>query len=459
MENNHYHTVVVGGGICGLSTAWRLAKLGKQVLIIERENIGSSSQASSINSGILENWSTLSSSTSVDQVIASAFLKKNRCSLDDVLCAGTMAFYSKLKDIEYVRMPVLLLLENAQQYSYASEVLKLPETKNPSLAPTSGAIVNSFYLQKIEPLLSPKLSGAVIYNNCASVHPKKTLLQLKAKAMKEGVEIVENFEVLKIKNNSSSKTKVIAQQLSNRLDFSKKGQMKRVSCDNVVIACGGMSNAVANKIELHAMPKKTLTNCLIPVVPVVGQMFRTIPMPEFQLKHIICGFESHMQWHKDKLSSSETVPPELTHLSVHGSKRITRHLYGKQSPEGRFLFGGDRRVHPYQDYGLHHQLPRNHSTMFDSVWKHTLSVFSDKISAKMGVECLFGGIMPFSKDGNPIIGKLENGFHNIWTVTGLGGSGFMRGAMSGILLAELMAGEDRLKIAELLSPADPSRFI
>ena len=40
------------------------------------------------------------------------------------------------------------------------------------------------------------------------------------------------------------------------------------------------------------------------------------------------------------------------------SPRLTRHLYGKQTQEGRFIFGGDRIPHPTHRPGLIHPLPR-----------------------------------------------------------------------------------------------------
>ena len=83
--------------------------------------------------------------------------------------------------------------------------------------------------------------------------------------------------------------------------------------------------------------------------------------------------------------------------------------------------------------------------------------------------------MPFSLDGKPIIGRLkvnqksndlctrnnEDSAPRLYCVTGLGGSGFMRGGMAGTLLAEAIAGatEGRRRRAwALLSAASPRRF-
>lgn len=89
--------------------------------------------------------------------------------------------------------------------------------------------------------------------------------------------------------------------------------------------------------------------------------------------------------------------------------------------------------------------------------------------------------MPFSADGNPIIGQLADKggspLCGLWCVSGLGGAGFMRGGMAGYLLAQVISGaahsrndavfnvehlsrERELSIlsSKVLKPADPTRF-
>jgi glycine/D-amino acid oxidase-like deaminating enzyme len=76
------------------------------------------------------------------------------------------------------------------------------------------------------------------------------------------------------------------------------------------------------------------------------------------------------------------------------------------------------------------------------------------------IEHKWGGIMPFSRDGKPIIGALVNEegerIGGLWCISGLGGAGFMRGGMAGLLLAEMMEGNPAA--ANLLLTADPARF-
>ena len=63
--------------------------------------------------------------------------------------------------------------------------------------------------------------------------------------------------------------------------------------------------------------------------------------------------------------------------------------------------------------------------------------------------------MPFSPDGLPIIGRVEQ-YDNLFLATGLGSSGFGRGPGSGMLIADLIVkGEGH----PVLQESDPSRLI
>ena len=210
------------------------------------------------------------------------------------------------------------------------------------------------------------------------------------------------------------------------------------------------------------------------MVPVVGQMFETSPTPNgLQLRHLICGYDSHMWWSKHP----PTSPPNVTHETGKDGRwtdRKCRHLYGKQTNNGTFIFGGDRRVHPFQPVGYAHELPRLVEDMHASCFEYAQSVVKPGALGK--VTRRWGGIMPFSVDGNPIIGRLTASQENsnlcarnsegcpprLYCITGLGGSGFMRGGMAGALLAEAIAGATkgrRERAWALLSAASPQRFV
>ena len=57
-------------------------------------------------------------------------------------------------------------------------------------------------------------------------------------------------------------------------------------------------------------------------------------------------------------NSSIDLPTNHPPSDLRFSSRLTRHLYGKQTDDGRFIFGGDRIPHPEHRPGLIHPLPR-----------------------------------------------------------------------------------------------------
>jgi hypothetical protein len=151
---------------------------------------------------------------------------------------------------------------------------------------------------------------------------------------------------------------------------------------HIVIACGGRSEGIA-KLASRALFNQQPDEIQLPVIPVVGQMFRlsherrsskenladinpssndTSPPPPpapLVLNHMICGTESEMFWDNQTKQGMKTHPPNLTHerrddddddddegrvVSGGWKPRQVRHLYGKQTHDGSFIFGGDRRV-------------------------------------------------------------------------------------------------------------------
>ena len=75
--------VVIGGGVCGLSTALHLTRRGYVVTVVERATVGDPFQASSVNAGFIDVWSSTPSHS------VEAALHAPGATLDDVLTAGT----------------------------------------------------------------------------------------------------------------------------------------------------------------------------------------------------------------------------------------------------------------------------------------------------------------------------------------------------------------------------------
>jgi sarcosine oxidase subunit beta len=177
----------------------------------------------------------------------------------------------------------------------------------------------------------------------------------------------------------------------------------------------------------------------IPVYAVRGQMWATAPVPP-RIFHSIGALESHLYWHTHPYSDEQT-PPELTH---HQGRRLTRHLYGRQTRDGEIIIGGDRQL----------DAPKTPDRGgIETNRAHTLELFP--FLQDLPITRTWAGWMPFTRDLHPLIGKIPY-LDNLYLLTGLSSSGFEKGLMSGKLLAESINNGAAVPI---LSQADPARQV
>jgi len=136
------------------------------------------------------------------------------------------------------------------------------------------------------------------------------------------------------------------------------------------------------------------------------------------------------------------TPPRLTHRD---GIRITRHLYGRQNRRGEVIFGGDRQLAGFE------KEPDPTGTAVNK--DHAAEILP--FLSNLPIRRTWAGLMPFTLDGAPLIGKLP-GYDNLYIVSGLASSGFGRGAMAGKLLADYVHTGDRPLV---LAEADPARRV
>ena len=74
---------------------------------------------------------------------------------------------------------------------------------------------------------------------------------------------------------------------------------------------------------------------------------------------------------------------------------------------------------------------------------------------RLPIEQSWAGLMPFSLDGKPLLGKVPQ-LDNLFIVGGLASSGFGRGPMAGKLVADYIHTGHR---PQVLEEADPARCV
>ena len=371
--------IVIGGGIAGASAAFHLAEHGRSVVLLERGEIAS--EASGVNAGGIGavGWGHVPN-------------------LESYLTMGSLQIFKRVQidlgyDIEFRASGALQAIQTAEQYEYARDhVLALK-----SLGYTI-ELLSAKEARSIEPELNPELYGAIHLPVRGQADPVKATRAFAAAAAELGAAIMTGREVSGI---------------------------SRAADGTFRVSCGG-GEFTAGQLVLAAGawcgPLGEMLGLRIPIVPVRGQMWATEPLPP-RVFHSLSACESPMHWRRSPGGDAAT-PPELTHV---GGRRVTRHLYGRQTRDGEIIFGGDRELAGYDKTAEAAGVEVN--------FGHTTEILP--FLREHSISRTWAGLMPFSLDGKPIIGRAPQ-VEGLYVVSGLASSGFGRGPMAGKLIADFV---------------------
>jgi len=372
-----FDVIVIGGGIAGASTACHLAGYGRSVALLERGDIAS--EASGVNAGGI-----------------GALGWGNEPDLESYLTMGSLQIFKRLQldlgyDIEFRQSGGLQIIQTQRQYEYARDRVISLKSRG-----YTAELLSADEARAIEPGLNPDCLGAMQFPLRGQADPVKATRAFADAARQQGAEILTGTEVTSI----SCRT-------AGAYDIGCSGETFHAS--QLVLAAGAWCGPLGEMLGIR-----------IPVIPVRGQMWATEPLPP-RVFHSLSGVESYSHWSADP-GGDATIPPELTHI---GDRRVTRHLYGRQTRDGEIIFGGDREMVGYDrtvDMGG-----------VENNFAHTAEILP--FLNELSISRTWSGLMPFSLDGRPIIGKIPQ-LENLYIATGLASSGFGRGPMAGKLVAD-----------------------
>jgi sarcosine oxidase subunit beta len=388
--------LIVGGGIAGTSAALHLALAGHDVALVERGEIAS--EASGVNAGAIGSlgWGNLPD-------------------LQAYLTAGSLEIFRRLQldegyDIEFRQSGAVQAIHTEEQYALAAERARRQRARGFCVE-----VLTPREARSLEPSLNPALAGVLRVPLRAQADPVKATRAFAAAAERAGARVLALCEVRAIRAQGDG--------------YSVETSRDVASAAVLVLAAGAWCAPLGAMLGLR-----------IPIVPVRGQMWATTPLPP-RVFHTISSVESTLYWDGHPAPDAST-PPELTH---HGDVRVTRHLYGRQTREGEIIFGGDRQLLGYAKTTDPSGIAVNRG--------HAAEVLP--FLRELPVSRTWAGLMPFSLDGKPLIGRLPHR-PNLYIVGGLASSGFGRGPMAGKLLADHVHGGHRPPVLE---EADPARCV
>ena len=389
--------IVIGGGIAGTSAAFHLAEHERSVTLLERGDIAS--EASGVNAGGIGalGWGDMPN-------------------LESYLTMGSLQIFKTLQldygyDIEFRASGALQAIQTAEQYEYARDQVLFLKSRGYTVE-----LLTVNEARSIEPELNPELKGAMHFPLRAQADPRKATHAFAAAAAHLGAQVLTGREVSAIGQLADGGFRVTCGEEAH-------------AARQLVLAAGAWCGPLGEMLRLR-----------IPIVPVRGQMWATEPLPP-RVFHSLSAAESPLHWRNSPGNDSVT-PPELTHIET---RRVTRHLYGRQTRDGEIIFGGDRQMAGY-DKTVD---PAGTEANFG----HTAEILP--FLSGLSISRAWAGLMPFSLDGTPIIGKIPQ-MDNLYIVSGLASSGFGRGPMAGKLIADYVHTGHR---PQVLAESDPARCV
>ena len=389
--------LVIGGGIAGTSTAYYLAQYGRQATLLERGEIAS--EASGVNAGGLggPGWG-------------------NSPNLASYLTMGSLELFKNIQldlgyDIEFRHSGGLQAIQTEDQYQFIRDKVLSQRSQGYTVE-----LLTPKEARSVEPEVNPDLPGYVYSPGRGQADPVKTTNAFASAAQQAGARIQNGYEVTGIGQASDGGWKV-----ATTLGDFRAGTL--------VLAAGAWCRTLGAMLGVD-----------ISIVPVRGQMWATRSLPP-TLFHVMTSAESELAWHEDP-GDDPATPPDLTHRS---GVRVTRHLYGRQNKDGEIIFGGDRELAGYDKTADAAGVEVNRGQVAEVI----------PLVSKLPVARTWAGLMPFSLDGKPLIGKIPQ-FENLYIVGGLASSGFGHGPMAGKLLADYIDTGHR---PHVLAEADPARCV
>ena len=396
-SSNDTDILIIGGGIAGSSTAFNLAEQGRDVILLERGEIAS--EASGQNMGGLggSGWG-------------------NNPNLLSYLTAGSVEIFKQVQidmryDIEFRLSGTLTAIHTEEQYEYYQDDVAFQRNNGYEIE-----LLSTREARAIEPEANGELPGYMYRPQRGQADPVKTTRAFAHAAQVAGATINTGQNVVSITPMSAG-------------GYSIQTESSEFRCQTLVLATGAWCGPIGKMLGIE-----------IPIIPIRGQMWATDSLPS-RVLHTIGSTISSYDWSKSN-GSDDVTPPNLTHKN---GRRLTRHLYGRQRKNGEIIFGGDRESLGYNTTPDPTGIEVNHG--------HAAEVIP--LVASLPIARTWAGLMPFSLDGSPIIGKIPIR-DNLFIVSGLASSGFGRGPMAGKLAADYIHSGN---MTHVLAEADPARCV
>lgn len=409
--------VIIGGGICGLMSAYYLSKKRNDITIIDSTDLEST--CSTGNAGLIvpSHFIPLASPGVIKQGLKWMFNPESPFGFNPVFSKKMFSwmwkFYRKSNDrhVNYSSLPLLKLNQFSRELYvdlYKDDnfdfelkqdgvlmLCKTEETANEEINLAEKAIRLGLNVQVLNQNEIEKLEGTktnihagILYKSDAHLSPDKLIRQLIQYLKRQNVKFETNTEVTRFENSGKKIRKVICNE-------------RVFEADEVILAAGAFSSKLTDKLKLN-----------IPVQAGKGYSI-TYNKPEIKIKVPALLMEARV-----------AITPMGTDLRVAGTMEIG---------------STDNLVNVNRVTGILKSVPD----------------YFPELNLKMPEkDKIWSGLRPCSPDGLPYIGRSKN-YENLIITTGHSMMGLSLGPATGKIAEEII--EHKTHSVNIL-PFNPERY-
>jgi D-amino-acid dehydrogenase len=397
-------TIIIGGGIIGLFTAYYLTEQGVEVIIVDKSDMLDTTSTGNAGMIVPSHIIPLSAPGMIAKGISWMFSSKSpfyiHPKLDRKLLEWSWLFYRSAnaqhveKSIPYLKNISLLskalyqefrnehkdavdleMAEKGLMMLYQTAEVEKEEIEFAHLARQHGLeaeILSPSDIAKIEPNLEVKARGAVLFPGDAHLSPFNLYNFLKKHLLEKGVKFLPNRKVLGFEKQGGKVTAVLTEEGS-------------LLADKLILCGGAWSAELAKHLGFN-----------LPMMGGKGYSFMQDNQPEIQQASILTEMKVAVSPYAQQVRFGGTMEIAGTDDSIN-INRV------------KGIFESINRFYP----GFQAKFPEN-----EKIWK---------------------GLRPCSPDGVPYIGAAP-GYENVWFGTGHGMMGISMATGTGKILADLHQG-------------------